>query len=381
MQTPQIKKGQWIFRIRKYDPLTSRTIEMPYISLGKLQHVTKAQARERARLVQRVKKDIINGDEFSFPWENEDGELEIKSYTLIQGSNEWLEHKSKSVKKSTVEIYTLALDHFIQYMGGKTPINQISTRSTDAFRDYLVDKGYSKSSINRWIRPIKSMFTYFYDHDLIVKVPKIKQLKEPKRRPTYITDDEFQSIVDLVGIDSFYAKVFWFYRETGCTLNEPFMGSLHGPWLVIPNSSKGGVEREIPLQKELITIYDELTSWYCNSLLKKQDRGRDLSKKFKKCLRKIGADEMKSFHSLRHTFAVRKLLENVPIYKIQRLLGHASVQTTEIYTKLELSRVRIDFPTIVQNQLISMENSGFWGTNSWGTFEPNENFTDERVNR
>ena len=272
MQTPQIKKGQWIFRIRKYDPLTSRTIEMPYISLGRLQHVTKAQARERARLVQRVKKDIINGDEFSFPWENEDGELEIKSYTLIQGSNEWLEHKSKSVKKSTVEIYTLALDHFIQYMGGKAPINQISTRSMDAFRDYLVDKGYSKSSINRWLRPIKSMFTYFYDHDLIVKVPKIKQLKEPKRRPTYITDDEFQSIVDLVGIDSFYAKVFWFYRETGCRLNEPFMGSLHGPWLVIPNSSKGGVEREIPLQKELITIYDELTSWYCNSLLKKRCR-------------------------------------------------------------------------------------------------------------
>ena len=88
MQTPQIKKGQWIFRIRKYDPITSRTIEMPYISLGKKQHVTKAQARERARLVERVKKDIINGDEFSFPWQNEDGELAIKSYTLIQGSKE-----------------------------------------------------------------------------------------------------------------------------------------------------------------------------------------------------------------------------------------------------------------------------------------------------
>ena len=39
-------------------------------------------------------------------------------------------------------------------------------------------------------------------------------------------------------------------------------------------------------------------------------------------------------------------MENVPIYKIQKMMGHSSVATTEVYLKLELKRLKKDFPTI-----------------------------------
>ena len=42
----------------------------------------------------------------------------------------------------------------------------------------------------------------------------------------------------------------------------------------------------------------------------------------------IDASKEKHFHSLRHTFAVRRLLQGVPIYDIKNLLGHSSVTTT-----------------------------------------------------
>ena len=36
----------------------------------------------------------------------------------------------------------------------------------------------------------------------------------------------------------------------------------------------------------------------------------------------------------------------MPIYKIQKMMGHSSVTTTEIYAKMELKRLSYDFPTL-----------------------------------
>ena len=81
------------------------------------------------------------------------------------------------------------------------------------------------------------------------------------------------------------------------------------------------------------------------------DVGDHLSKKFKKCLRKIGADESKHFHSLRHTFAVRSLIRGTSIYQLKMLMVHSSVTTTEVYGNMNLKRIEQDFPTIVENNI------------------------------
>ena len=74
-----------------------------------------------------------------------------------------------------------------------------------------------------------------------------------------------------------------------------------------------------------------------------------ISKMFKKALRCIGADEGKHFHSLRHTFAVRRLIQGTSIYDLKLLMGHSSVTTTEVYSNMNLKRVSQDFPTIVSS--------------------------------
>ena len=116
--------------------------------------------------------------------------------------------------------------------------------------------------------------------------------------------------------------------------------------------SKGKRPRSIELNKSLIEIYNELMVWYENCGL--LDPGRHLSKKIKKSLRSIGVSEDKHFHSLRHTFTVRRIVENIPIYKIQKMMGHSSVTTTEVYANMELKRLKRDFPSIsalLQNPL------------------------------
>ena len=51
--------------------------------------------------------------------------------------------------------------------------------------------------------------------------------------------DRAIKILNEVGADSFYGKAFFFYRETGVRLREPFIATLDGNWLDIPNTSKG----------------------------------------------------------------------------------------------------------------------------------------------
>ena len=53
-----------------------------------------------------------------------------------------------------------------------------------------------------------------------------------------------------------------------------------------------------------------------------------------KYLKLAGIKKKVSPHTLRHTFATQKAEKGVSTYQLQRWLGHASLQTTQIYVHL-----------------------------------------------
>ena len=341
MATLRPRRGMFYARIRWYDD-NKREVEKQV----QLKTNSKVVARERLAIVEKVESDIKAGISFTFPWQNDEGKTRVERFTLKDAIDEWVNRRIKmGIRPKTTEVNELGLSHFTAVMGKTYPLNALTTKHMDNFVDYLRDRNLSITSINIHLRTIKAMFRYYWKRERLNKIPMIEQLKVEESLPIYITDGEFQAIMDLDSLDGFYKRVFYFYRETGCRLREPFISSLDGNWLDIPNLSKGKRPRSIELNKSLIEIYNELMAWYEDCGL--TDHGEHLSKKFKKSLRSIGASEDKHFHSLRHTFAVRRIVENVPIYKIQKMMGHSSVTTTEVYAKMELKRLKRDFPTLV----------------------------------
>ncbi len=58
------------------------------------------------------------------------------------------------------------------------------------------------------------------------------------------------------------------------------------------------------------------------------------NKDLKVIAKRVGIEKSISFHCSRHTFATRALSKGMPIEHVSKLLGHSSIKTTQIYTKI-----------------------------------------------
>ena len=344
------RRGKWVYRVYYRLDGIRKEKQIP------LRASSKVTARERSVLVQKVERDIkqnlieSNGKDygFDFPWLSDSTRTMVKRFTLKNAVDQWMLKRKNKLAEKTIELNRDGLNYFVKFIGETQPLESIRTNQIESFSDWLGSRGLSKTTINMHLRTIKAMFRYYLKVDRLAKIPHIHQLRIPKTEPIYITDNEFQSIKELEGLDDLYKRLFFFYRETGMRLNEPMMSVLDGAWIDIPNTSKSKVGRNIELDKPMQSIFNELKEWLANgygSRLKTPDD--HISKMFKKALRCIGADEGKHFHSLRHTFAVRRLIQGTSIYDLKLLMGHSSVTTTEVYSNMNLKRVAQDFPTIV----------------------------------
>lgn len=126
--------------------------------------------------------------------------------------------------------------------------------------------------------------------------------------------------------------------------------------------SKGKNEWEIPLSNQTGYYYQWLKE---NSQLTPVS----ISRAFTNVLRSLDLyytrDKTKrSFHSLRHTFAVKTYFNTRDIYHVKNLLGHYSVIITEIYATFNIEQLNIDFgngeiETLIQSNKQPVNYSDF----------------------
>ena len=272
------RRGTWYARVLWYDEQKKKEKQVP------LRTNSKVTARERIAEVNKVENDIKQGMDFTFPWLSESVKTKVKRFTLQDAVNQWMSNRKGKLAKNTTNLNQDGLNYFVKFLGKAQPLETITTSQMERFADWLDGRGLSKNTINIHLRTIKAMFRYYLMVDKLNKIPHIQQLSAPEKEPIYITDNEFQSIMELDWLDDFYKRVFLFYRETGVRLKEPMMSVLDGSWIDIPNTSKTKKGRNIELDKPLQSIFNELKDWsengYGSNLL---DRGADhISKKFKK---------------------------------------------------------------------------------------------------
>ena len=117
---------------------------------------------------------------------------------------------------------------------------------------------------------------------------------------------------------------------------------------------KGNKERQVPLGSSAIAAMSVYLEQRPAGLGRPQPRnrrvfvaksGRPLSRIalwhiVKRHAQAIGLNADVSPHTLRHRFATHLLAGGADLRAVQEMLGHASIATTQIYTRVELSRLR-----------------------------------------
>lgn len=262
---------------------------------------------------------------------------------------------------NTVTAYTIDLRQFEEYIQEVFDISEAKDVKSDMIRDwivYLKGNKITNLSINRKIASLRAYFHFLVKREEVEKNPLIKILpvKSSKRNPVFIMEEDMEHIINMNYEDSFEGRrdklIIELLYSTGMrkaellNLEEKDFDYSKGEVRVFGKRRK---ERIIPLHKDLIYLIKE----YCNE---RNSLGVSNSKLFinKKLspLSRFQLDaivkkdlssaqvERKSPHVLRHTFATHLLNEGADIMNVKELLGHASLEATQIYTHNTIEKLK-----------------------------------------
>ena len=263
---------------------------------------------------------------------------------------------------NTIAAYRNDLGQFLKFLG-RTLAREVNTwddvegHHVDAYVDFMKSKSYASSSVARKVAAVKSFFNYLYSRGLITANPttKIESPKVKKRLPQTLTADEIERLLeaptqkktpknlrDTALLNMLYA--------TGMRVTEVVSLQLSDIDLtndILTCEGKDGEVRRLPFDEETKEILDNylesgrpyLVKDYDESALFLNHRGQQLTRQGLWLIIKAYARQAKlsadvTPHTLRHSFAAHKIESGTGLQEVQRLLGHANISTTQIYTQI-----------------------------------------------
>ena len=262
---------------------------------------------------------------------------------------EFLEKLQIELKISKNSNYTLR-----NYLNANESLLDFIKKSPDKITQddvklFLAEKLSSRASSSIII--FLSAIKYAYGN-ILKKDPTIN-IKRPKRErklPTVLTTDEIKSMLNNCETKKSKIMLSLLYA-TGMRVSE--ITNLKASDIVFEENigyirqAKGRKDRIFNLPELLIKDLQkqvkkqkELDQRYLFSGPKAQLSTRNLQKIVQKTAKRAGIKKEVHPHTLRHSFATHLLESGVDIRKIQELLGHADLSTTQIYTHISKEELK-----------------------------------------
>jgi integrase/recombinase XerC len=266
----------------------------------------------------------------------------------------------------TVRAYRADLRDFGVYLESSNAKEELANvERIDQFhvRGFLASRfnKISKVSVGRKLAAVRTFFRLLIREEIIPANPA-GSIKAPKRErplPKALSVDE---------VDRFFSRnadrqkrdlaIFELLYSSGLRIGE--LTSLNTPDIDLNNGwvrviGKGNKERYVPVGSRAAAalkgylpvramVDQQIGSLNTTSALFLNSRGGRLSSRsirriLKSFLSSSGVERDVSPHAFRHSFATHLLYGGADLRSIQELLGHASLSTTQRYTKMDLGRL------------------------------------------
>jgi site-specific recombinase XerD len=252
-----------------------------------------------------------------------------------------LEMDSRGLSPKTKKAYASFVNDFLEY-SGKDP-SQTTPDDIKRYITHIIEhKGHTRITANLAISALK----FFFSEAMGMDVVTLPRPRREKSLPVVLSADEVRRIIDAVGNPKHRLILKCMYGM-GLRVSEVVdmrLVNIDFDRKMVKVSGKGGKERYVMLPDKL---NEELKAYILVSGNSKylfpgrhgKYTVKSVQMVFKKALRKAGIKKDATCHSLRHSFATHLLEQGTDIRYIQRLLGHANLQTTQIYTHVANSKL------------------------------------------
>jgi integrase/recombinase XerD len=251
--------------------------------------------------------------------------------------------QSKERSPCTVKQYGHIAKTFLGYT--QKPLEDVTLHDLESFREYLVlQRHYSKNSVYTTVRGLTCLFRSF-GYSI---ADQLEPPRRPERLPRYLTEDEMHRLFEAVKDsprDSAMVHVLGFAGLRVGELCHLELDDIEFERNVLHvRSGKGDKDREVVLEDRSRAAIDRY-------LTERTLVGEGSTRLFpvgpvtverivRKAAQAAGIQHRVTPHVLRHTLATALLSRGCDIRYIQKLLGHASVATTQIYTHVDITALK-----------------------------------------
>lgn len=275
---------------------------------------------------------------------DEAGIFTAKKILLSDYWRQVMERKKRSGKTSgTITTYQAALKKILSFKGD-VYLSGIDRKYLIGLQDYLSGT-CNNATPKLYFGILNRVLNCAYKDELIRTNPISKldtcdRLTGKTKEIEYLTADELRKLIDTPTKSRFDTRNAYLFS---CFVGLRFSDIKKLVWGDIVTDEQGNT-RIIGETKKTKTAFNNLIPQTAIQFL--PSRGRDFEPVFnlssvvltdyslKKWAAAAGISKNVTFHTARHTYATLLLTQGADLYTVSKLLGHANINTTQIYAKV-----------------------------------------------
>lgn len=281
--------------------------------------------------------------------------------------NEFLEYilKQRNYSPNTYKNYNIDIIEFEEYLiEEKTNFKDVDYKFIKGYLMKLYDRKLSRNTIARKLSSLRSFYKYLFNND-VIKTNPFKYVSSPKKErklPKYLGVSEIEEIFNVPDIkaplgqrDKVILEVFY---ASGIRVGELVnikISNIDFYKKEILILGKGNKERIVEFGDYALDAINNYINNGRKEILKKSNKSNDylilnsrgdkittrgIEKIIDNIVKKVSIKKHISPHMLRHSFATHLLNEGCDILTVKELLGHESLETTQVYTHVSNERLR-----------------------------------------
>ena len=281
---------------------------------------------------------------------------------LLQSFTEWLQLLNYS--PLSIPALTRSVHEFLQYqeLNNKLSLQQLAATDANNFIELLqtqigqrTGKPLSNGHINKQIQSLKLLSKYIRQSGKSIVGFSLHRLEERRSKPVWLTKHEMQQLYEAIKDDVLGIRdkaMLAVYYGCGLRLNEGASLELNdinqNNKVLHVRKGKLYKERFVPIADknfEEIKLYVDysrpqlLQEKKTTALFIDANKGHPMHKqslyvRIKRLVKKAAIKKKVGTHTLRHSIATHLLQSGMKLERIQQFLGHADLDSTQIYTHL-----------------------------------------------